>query len=262
MTVPPENHGRAERSTAVPAHQQAADPSRVADDLVEGDGDEVGTDRSHVEAGWSARRRSRRRARPNRRRGPRRRGRADAGRPRSSTAPGRRAGSGPTGRRRRRTLVIAARSRRRSGRVTGTYSTAAPWRRANSRIPFTELWLSNVRANVPPGPNRYDSPTAFRAPVAFGVNTHRYSSGGALKKSADLVASPFHESRGGPRGRVVRVGVAEHRPPAAGPRGRRAGWRRGAHRPCSRGRPAPRRRGARTRAGAGRRSCRRGRIPG
>ena len=46
---------------------------------------------------------------------------------------------------------MASRSMRSSGALTGTYSTHAPARRASSRMPLTELWLSAVSANVPPG---------------------------------------------------------------------------------------------------------------
>ena len=35
-----------------------------------------------------------------------------------------------------------------------------------------------------PGPKRYASPTSRSAAVAFAVNTHRYSSGDAPKKSS------------------------------------------------------------------------------
>ena len=48
-------------------------------------------------------------------------------------------------------------------------------------MPFTELWLSAVSANAAPGPNGYDSPSSFSAPVAFCVKIARYSSGDALK---------------------------------------------------------------------------------
>ena len=61
-------------------------------------------------------------------------------------------------------------------------------RRANSRMPLTELWLSKVRAKVPPGANGYDSPTSRRAALALAVKMQRYSSGGALKNSQHAAA--------------------------------------------------------------------------
>jgi hypothetical protein len=42
-------------------------------------------------------------------------------------------------------------SMRSSGGSTGTYVIAAPRAFANSRMPFTELWLSNVSRKRPPG---------------------------------------------------------------------------------------------------------------
>ena len=68
-----------------------------------------------------------------------------------------------------------------SGGATGTYTVCAPRARANSRMPFTELWLSKVRRNVPPASNGYDSPTSFSAWLALFTKTHTYSSGAALK---------------------------------------------------------------------------------
>ena len=57
----------------------------------------------------------------------------------------------------------------------------APFARANSRMPLTELWLSHVARNRSSGPNGYASPTSRSAPVAFGVKMQAYSPGGALK---------------------------------------------------------------------------------
>jgi len=59
---------------------------------------------------------------------------------------------------------------------------SAPRARANSRTPFTELWLSKVRRNRSPERNGYASPTSRSAPVAFGVKMATYSSGSARKK--------------------------------------------------------------------------------
>lgn len=72
---------------------------------------------------------------------------------------------------------------RRPGPRTGTCTVSAPRARANTRSPFTELWLSPVRTSRAPGPNGYASPTRRHAPLAFGVNTTAYSSGEALKNA-------------------------------------------------------------------------------
>src|SRR5438105_15328993 len=61
------------------------------------------------------------------------------------------------------------------------YVAVAPRDRANSRLPFTELWLSNVSRNRSPGPNGYDSPTSFSARLALPAKTTSHSSGEALK---------------------------------------------------------------------------------
>ena len=50
-------------------------------------------------------------------------------------------------------------------------------------MPLTELWLSTVSANRPPGANGYASPTSRNAALALAVNTQRYSSRGARRKS-------------------------------------------------------------------------------
>ena len=63
------------------------------------------------------------------------------------------------------------------------YRTGAPRARANSRIPFTELWSSAVSRNPRFGPNGYDSPTSLRAAVALAVKITMYSSGDAERKS-------------------------------------------------------------------------------
>jgi hypothetical protein len=60
--------------------------------------------------------------------------------------------------------------------VVGRYVVVAPHARANSRIPFTELWLSEVSRKRVPVSNGYASPTSLSAPVAFGVKTTLYSS--------------------------------------------------------------------------------------
>ena len=60
----------------------------------------------------------------------------------------------------------------------------APLARANSRIPFTELWLSNVSRKRLPGPKGYDSPTSFSAWLALVVKMTAHSSGDALKNAS------------------------------------------------------------------------------
>ena len=64
--------------------------------------------------------------------------------------------------------------------MLGTYVVAVPDARANSRRPFTELWLSDVSRRRLPASNGYASPTSLSAPVAFGVKMTLYSAG-ALK---------------------------------------------------------------------------------
>src|SRR5262252_3786586 len=66
--------------------------------------------------------------------------------------------------------------------MMGTYVAVAPCARANARMPFTELWLSNVSRNRSPGPNGYDSPISLSARLALPANTTSHSSGDALKK--------------------------------------------------------------------------------
>lgn len=86
----------------------------------------------------------------------------------------------------RRGAVVSAAtgsSRRRSA-VSGTVTTAAPARRANSRTPLTELWLSALSASVLPGANGYDSATSLIAALAFAVKHTAYSPGSASKNSS------------------------------------------------------------------------------
>lgn len=70
---------------------------------------------------------------------------------------------------------------RRSGAVNGTYSVTEPRALANSLMPVTELWLSQVSTNRVLGPKGYASPTSRHAPLAFAVKMTAYSPGGALK---------------------------------------------------------------------------------
>ena len=164
-----------------PPGEERADARRVAEHLVERQHDEVGVPAATGPGGWWARRPRRRAGRPIRGTGPRQSTRVRAARRRSWTAPDTRtgcAGPGPPcpGRPRRRPDPPEV--RRHHGHVGRL---GAPCDRANSRIPFTELWLSKVRRNRPPGPNGYDSPTSFRAWLALPVKMTQYSSGDALK---------------------------------------------------------------------------------
>ena len=76
---------------------------------------------------------------------------------------------------------MALSSTRSSGEENGTYPIGAPRNLANSRMPWTELWLSCVKTSWDRGPNGYASPTSRHAAVALGVKMATYSSGGALK---------------------------------------------------------------------------------
>ena len=73
----------------------------------------------------------------------------------------------------------------------GVPDPGVPRDRANSRSPFTELWLSAVSTSREVGPNGYASPTRRHAPVAFGVKMTAYSSRAALKyrRTASLACS-------------------------------------------------------------------------
>ena len=160
-------------------------------------------------AGSSARTRPRRRGRPSRARGPARSSRVDGGRRRSSTAPDRRTGCGSRRRARRDSGPGGASSTRSSGAALGTYVVSAPRARANSRTPFTELWLSKVRRKRSPARNGYASPTSRSAPVAFGVKMATYSSGIRPEEPEHGVARALDELRHRRRRRVDGVGVAE-----------------------------------------------------
>lgn len=97
---------------------------------------------------------------------------------------------------------------RRSGTVSGAYSTMAPFARANSRIPLTELWLSTVNSKRPPASKGYDSPTSFNAPEAFRVKTAVYSS--VPLKGKHCGTRPFDQLRRVRRTRIRGVRIAEH----------------------------------------------------
>ena len=96
-------------------------------------------------------------------------------------------------------------SRRRPGRM-GAYATSAPARWANSRIPFTELWLSTVSTKRESHENGYDSATSFSAPVALLVKTTSYVRA-RLKEPQDGAPRLFGELRHQRRRRVPRVRI-------------------------------------------------------
>ena len=189
--------------------EQRAEPGRVAEHLVEGDRDEVRLPHRQVEP---ARRHER--------------GGVQDHVP--AALLGRRdplervLDAGEVGLRRVGEEVVAVRGARRRGsaraprrrrgdrapRAARTRS-ARPWRRANSRMPLTELWLSNVARKRALGLNGYASPTSRRAPVAFGREDAGVLALGGVEVAQHGGARPLHEHGRGRRGGIDRVRVAE-----------------------------------------------------
>ena len=185
-------------------------------------------------AGSWARTPPRRAARPSRARGPARSTRAGAGRLRSWTGPGTRTGcvlAGLSVEVARRDAGVDAQLGRRRRQV---WSTPRPRARANSRMPLTELWLSNVSRKRSPARNGYASATSRSAPVALAVKITSYSSGEAPEDPSTAARARSIASAVAAEVGLIECGLPNTRG-RAGRGARAAASSRTGRRPCSRG---------------------------
>ena len=143
VMVPPANQGRSQLGQRFAPHQQAAQPGRIAEHLVEGEGDEIRMPPAQVEPVGRHEGGGIEQDIPAERLGFLDQRPADTARRKNWTGPERQRGYCPSrcrfGQLLAQPVTIEAQLRRRHRHVGDL---RRPWLRANSRMPLTELWLS------------------------------------------------------------------------------------------------------------------------